>query len=160
MVKKKLLIYQKVSKYYEHGCLQKFLSLFMSLLTALIGENSHILGGIYFIFLKNRRRPTWKAFNTKFGPQWKDRESSYQVRQILAFFCKLVALILDWNCLKGLTVTKIVKQIKFEGVWGELEAKSCFQRQPFAKCLRQTLVFLWNSALREKFNFYFPAVFC
>ena len=37
---------------------------------------------------------TWKAFNTKFEPQWKDRESSYQVRQILALFCKLVALIL------------------------------------------------------------------
>ena len=37
---------------------------------------------------------TWKAFNIKFGPPWKDRESSYQVRQMLALFCKLVALIL------------------------------------------------------------------
>ena len=65
----------------------------MSLLTALIVKNSHILGRIYFIFLKNILNQTWKAFNTKFGPQWKDRKSSYQVRQVLAVFCKLVALI-------------------------------------------------------------------
>ena len=31
---------------------------------------------------------------------------------------------------------KIVMQIKFEGVWGELEAKSFFQRQLFTKYLR------------------------
>ena len=28
--------------------------------------------------------------------------------------------------MKGLRVTKIVKEIKFEGVWGELEAKKMF----------------------------------
>ena len=31
--------------------------------------------------------------------------------------------------MKGLRVTKIVKEMKFKGVWGELEAKKCFQRQ-------------------------------
>ena len=31
--------------------------------------------------------------------------------------------------------------------------------QSFTKCLRQTLVFLWNRTQREKFNFYFPGVF-
>ena len=31
--------------------------------------------------------------------------------------------------------------------------------QPFTKYLRLTLVFLWNSALREKFNFCFSRVF-
>ena len=41
-------------------------------------------------------------------------------------FCKLVTLILGWNCVKDLTVTKIVKLIKFEGTWGDLEAKNCF----------------------------------
>ena len=45
--------------------------------------------------------------------------SSYQLRQVLANFCKLVTLILAYNCVKGLRVTKIVKQIKFEGVWGD-----------------------------------------
>ena len=35
---------------------------FLSLLTALIVKNSHILAGIYFIFLKKRRRPNLKCF--------------------------------------------------------------------------------------------------
>ena len=54
--------------------------------------------------------------------------------------------------MKDLRVTKIVKEIKFEGVWGELEVIICFQRQPFTKYLRLTLVSMWNSALREKFK--------
>ena len=32
--------------------------------------------------------------------------------------------------------------------------------QSFTKCLRLTLVFMWNSALREKFWFYFSKNFC
>ena len=42
---------------------------FVSLLTALIVENSHILDGIILSFSKNVLHQTWKAFNTKFGPQ-------------------------------------------------------------------------------------------
>ena len=53
--------------------------------------------------------------------------------------------------MKGLTVTRIVKEINGEGVWGDLEAKNCFQRQSFTKYLRLTLAFMRNSALREKF---------
>ena len=48
--KELLLNHQKVSKYYEHDCLQNFILLFMSLVIALIVKNSHILAGIYFIF--------------------------------------------------------------------------------------------------------------
>ena len=55
----------------------------MPLLAALIVKNSHILAGIYYNF-PNVADQTWKVFNTKFGPQWKDRESSYWVRQTLA----------------------------------------------------------------------------
>ena len=69
----------------------------MSLLAALIVETSHILAEIYFIFLKNVLDQTCKAFNAKSGSQWKDQKSgktNYQVRQILALFCKLVGLIL------------------------------------------------------------------
>ena len=69
---------------------------------------------------------TWKALCTKFGPHWKGRESSYQVRQILALFCKLVALILGQNCVKDLSVTKIVKQIKFEGGLRWVGSKNLF----------------------------------
>ena len=45
----------------------------------------------------------------------KDRENSYQVRHILGLFCQLIALILGQNSVKGLKVTKNVKEIKFEG---------------------------------------------
>ena len=92
--KENLLNHQKVSKYYEHDCLESFLLLFMFLLTALIANNSHILARIYFIFLKNILDQSWKAFNAQFGPQWKNWENSYQVKHILAPFCELITLIL------------------------------------------------------------------
>ena len=57
--------------------------------------------------------------------------------------------------MKGLRVTKIIKEIKFEGVYGKLESKRGFQRQSVARYLRLALVFVWDSALREKFNCYF-----
>ena len=51
-LKENLLNHQKVSKYYEHDCLlENFILLFMSLLTVLIVKSSHILAGIYFVFL-------------------------------------------------------------------------------------------------------------
>ena len=69
-------------------------------------------------------KQTWHSFNTKFQTQWKDRERSYHVRIILGLFCHSIALILGLNSVKDLRVTtKNVKQIKFEGVWGELESK-------------------------------------
>ena len=37
---------------------------------------------------------TSNSFKTKFGPQWKDRKSSSQEKEIFALFYKLVALIL------------------------------------------------------------------
>ena len=50
-------------------------------LTALIVKKSQILAGIYFIFLKKY-------------PSEKIGKSSYQVKQILALFCKSVSLTL------------------------------------------------------------------
>ena len=66
---------------------------------------------------------------------------------------------LQENSVKDFRVTKIVKEIKFEGVWDELESKAGFQRESVTKYLRLTLVLVWNSALREKFNFYFSRIF-
>ena len=43
--------------------------------------------------------------------------------------------------MKGLRITKIVKEIKFEG-WGKLEARKCFWRQSFTEYLGLTLVFM------------------
>ena len=51
--RKNLVKHEKVSKYYENDCLQNFLSLFMSLLTAKFVRNSHTDARIYFFFLKN-----------------------------------------------------------------------------------------------------------
>ena len=62
------------------------------------------------------------VFTTKFVPQWKDRESSYQVREMLAHSCKLVALILRWNCVEGLRITQ-----KNREVWCKWEAIYIFQ---------------------------------
>ena len=92
----------------------------MSLLTVLVVRNSHILTGIYFILLKKRSTLNVKSIYNQIekdhgkevkSEQWKDRGSSYQRREIL------VALVLEQNCVKGIRVTKIPKQIKFEEVW-------------------------------------------
>ena len=109
----------------------------MSLLRAPFFKNSHLLAKIYFIFLKTRPRSNFKGFLYQILTSVK---SSYQAKQILSLLCKLVTLILDANYVKGLRVTKIVKPIKFERDWGNLEAKYCFQRESCPKCIRQTLV--------------------
>ena len=67
----------------------------MSLLAVLIVKKSFILTGIFLSLQENVLDQTWMAFNTKFGPQWKDQQISYHLRQILACFCKSVALILS-----------------------------------------------------------------
>ena len=43
---------------------------------------------------------------------------------------------------------------------GTLDAKYCLWRQSWPKCLRVTAVFLWNSTLQGKSNFYFSRIFC
>ena len=64
----------------------------MSLLTAKFAKKSSFYARIHFIFLRNVPKETLNAFNTKFGPQKKDQKSSYQLRQIFALFCNLIAL--------------------------------------------------------------------
>ena len=66
----------------------------MLLSTTKFVKNSHIEAKTLFIFLKNVLKQTWNISNTKFQSKWKDRESSYQVRQILELFFHLIALIL------------------------------------------------------------------
>ena len=95
-------------------------------------------------------KQTWHYVNTKIRSQWKNRKSRYQLGQIVVIFSYLIALILAWNSVKGFRVTKIVKDIKLEGVWCELESKIGFQRQPVTKYLRLTLVFTWHSAFAGK----------
>ena len=61
--------------------------------------------------------------------------------------------------MKGLRVTKLVKEIKFEEFWGELDSKKVLQSQSFTKYVRLNLVLMWNSAPREKINFCFSEFF-
>ena len=44
--------------------------------------------------------------------------------------------------MKGIRVTEIAKEIKFKVVWGELQPKMGFQRQPVTKYMRLALVFM------------------
>ena len=113
------------------------------------------MAGICIFFLSKDRFLSLKAFQYQIWLSVKI-SSIYQVRKILALFCILVALTLDWNCVKGIRVTKFFKQIKVEEFCGQLEARNCLQRQAFTKYLRKTLVFLWNSRflpILTKFSF-------
>ena len=131
----------------------------MSLLAVPIVKSSHTSSRIYFIFLKDVIKKTWKWFNIKLWPELKDEKSKYQLWQALAMFCNVIAIFLSQNWAKSLRVNKNVKEIKLEGVGCNLEAKKCFQRIPFTKYLRLTLVFILNFVLWEKFNFCFAQFF-
>ena len=131
---------------------------FMSLSIAKFVTNSHIYPEIYVIFLKNVLKQTWNSFNTKFRLWWKDGKSSYQSTQLLGLLWSLIDLTLDEDSVKGLRVTKIVKEKKL--VWGELKSRRDFQRQSFLLYLRLILIFVWNDALRENINFCFSMAFC
>ena len=66
----------------------------MSLLTTLIGKNSHNLAVIYFIFIEKRRRLNLTGFSYHIWTSVK-RLGSYQLRQILMFCCKFITLIFN-----------------------------------------------------------------
>ena len=57
-------------------------------------ESSHTEARIFLMILKTTVNQTWKAFNTKFSRQRKDRKSSYPGRETFALFCNLIALTL------------------------------------------------------------------
>ena len=44
--------------------------------------------------------------------------------------------------MKGFRVTKIDQEVRFEGIWGELESRKDFPRQSVTKYVRLTLVFM------------------
>ena len=57
-----LLKHPKVSKYYDKDFILNLFVLFMSLLTAPFIKSTHILIGVYFIFVKKRPIPNSKVF--------------------------------------------------------------------------------------------------
>ena len=86
----------------------------MSLLTAPVLENSHILAGIYFIFLKKRPRPNSKVCQYQIWTSVKRLKKKLASKTNFSTFCNLVGLILGCNCVKVLRVTKIVEQINLK----------------------------------------------
>ena len=88
---------------------------------------------LHYLYIKKFLKQTWKSFNTNFWPQSKNWKSSYKVRQIFTLSWYLIALILDQNYVKSLRVTNIVKEIKFERAWRELEAKKMFPEKTIHK---------------------------
>ena len=114
----------------------------MSLLTALIVKHSLISARICLLFPKNCLRPNLKGFQYQIWTSVKDWSSSYQVRQIFSNFLQVSCSNFKLNSVKDLRLKKNEKQNKLEGVWGDLEARNCFQRQSFTKYLRQSVVFM------------------
>ena len=64
--------------------------------------------------------------------------------------------------MKGLKVTEIAKETGFKGLWGELGpgGGGGFTGSAGHRVFEATLVFMWGSALWEKFNLCFSIVFC
>ena len=137
--KKSLVKYQKVLKYYVHDCLQNFLLLLMFLLTAPMLKTVIFWLEFTLFFWKT----SWSKLKSLLIPNLdlSEKIGSHQVRQDLALFNNLLALILNWNCVKSLVVTKIVQKIMFERDWDELEANNCFQRQWWKKYIMDKVQF-------------------
>ena len=72
-----------------------FLLLLMSLLRAPIVLKKFIFCLEFTLSFSKHPRSNLTGFNNKFGCQWKDQRSSNKVRQILAHFYKIVAVIVD-----------------------------------------------------------------
>ena len=111
---------------------------------------------VYFIFLKKLMHQTWKSFDTEFEPQCKDRRS-YQVRQNLAFFShtsysnfRLKLFFKGFNC-------NVFLCFKTPGaIWKQ---KTVSRDKTVDKTFGQTLVFVWNSTLRENLISIFQQLF-
>ena len=85
---------------------------------------------IYFIFLKNVVDQTWKVFNTKFGPKWKDPKSSYQVRQIIALFLQISCSNFKLKLSKVFELQKLSSKSNLQGlgrVWKKKEFPETIQ---------------------------------
>ena len=154
-----MIKHHEVSKYYDTDWLQNFLLLFMFASTTKFVKNSHISARLISTFLKNVLKQSWNSFNTNFKPQWKGLKSSYQANKILRLFCHSVALTLRQNSVKSLKNTKKDKETNYEWICGELESQKSILKQSVTKELWLILVFMWNSAQPEKFNFFFQEFF-
>ena len=107
----------------------KFSLLFMFLVTALIVKTVIFWLQLSLSFFKKRPRPNLEGFQDQI---WTSVERSGKWSSSKAYFSAFLQISCSNFMLKlcqMLKVMTIVKEIKFKGVWGELEARNCFQRQ-------------------------------
>ena len=140
--------------------MQNFLLLFMSLLIPHFLKKGHIIGYNLLYPSEKRTKTNLKLFQYQIQTSVKRSEKQLPSKANFCFFFLLNCSNFKLKQCKRHRVTKILKQIMFQGVWGESESKTGFQRQSVTKYWRLTLVSTQNSTLREKFNFYFSRVFC
>ena len=151
-----LLSHQNILKYYEHECLKNFVLLVMPLFSVLFVKSSYILTGICFAFLRNHPRRDLKGFQYQIRSSVKGSGKQLPCKTNFRLFLEISYSDFSRNSVKGFRVTKIFDQIKFEGVWGELEARNCSQRQSLTKYLRQDSSFPveWSTNGKVQFLFF------
>ena len=141
MVKGNLLNHQEVSKY-KHSA-KKIFFCFWSLLTVLIVKNCLILAGIYLTFLNTC--PRLKGFQYILLTSVKRSGKLLSSKTNFSTFLQI-------SFVKGLLVAKIFQTNQIYRGMRRVRSKNS---NVFIKHLRQTLVFIRSSALREKSNFCF-----
>ena len=94
-----------------------------------------------------------------FNVSEKIREAAIKQGIGFSLFCSLIGLILGENGVESVRPSKILVEVKFEGVWDKLGSRKILQRETVTKYLRLTLVFMKNNTLLEKFNCYFSGLF-
>ena len=122
----------------------------MSLLSAFIFKNSRTLAGFYFIFLKKRPRLNLTDFQFQIWTSVK-KSSKTNFSASLQISCSNFRLKL---CQRSYSYENCQTNQFGRGLkWAR--SNKLYSETIIYKILRQTLAFMWNRALREKFNFCF-----
>ena len=126
--KKILVKYQNLSKYYENGCLQNFLFLFMSLLIAPIIKKQLYLGWNLLYLFKKCPKTNLKVFQPQFliSVKWsgkhfstKGRFSTFLQLSCLNFELKLCEKIWSSKSCKRNQVWKSVARVRSKKLFPE-----------------------------------------
>ena len=81
--------------------------------------------------------------------------------KLISIFCKWFKIVLesDHRDTRSIVVSKIVIFI-YDAIKVGWTIYSSLELQSYTKYLKETVVFMWDSAIWEKFNFCFSGVFC
>ena len=109
-----------------------------------------------FTFLpKQHAKTSLKVFQYRFSTLVKRLQKQLAIEANFASFLQLSCSTFTLKLWEKPYIYQNCQEIRFEGLCGKFETKSCFQRQSFTKHLRQTQVLMWIRALRDRLNFYF-----